>query len=75
MGFIDVLFGRPLASTEDEGERITPAQGDSYVLGLDAFEFCSLRAGGRPLDDFAAFGAGGGPVHCAVDGGDHWAAG
>src|SRR3979411_2138431 len=27
MGFIDVLFGRPLASSEDEGERITPTQG------------------------------------------------
>src|SRR5260370_8921817 len=35
MGFIDVLFGRPLASTEDEGERITPAQGIP-TFGLDA---------------------------------------
>jgi amino acid transporter len=35
MGFIDVLFGRPLASTEDEGERITPTQGIP-TFGLDA---------------------------------------
>src|SRR6267143_1484082 len=35
MGFIDVLFGRPLASSEDEGERITPAQGIP-TFGLDA---------------------------------------
>src|SRR6202790_4667598 len=35
MGFIDVLFGRPLASTEDEGGRITPTQGIP-TFGLDA---------------------------------------
>ena len=35
MGFINVLFGRPLASSEDEGERITPAQGIP-TFGLDA---------------------------------------
>src|SRR6202158_3743675 len=35
MGFIDVLFGRPLASSEDQGERITPTQGIP-VFGLDA---------------------------------------
>jgi amino acid transporter len=35
MGFINVLFGRPLASTEDEGERITPTQGIP-TFGLDA---------------------------------------
>src|SRR5207245_327691 len=35
MGFIDVLFGRPLASTEDEGERISPTQGIP-TFGLDA---------------------------------------
>src|ERR1700676_2322246 len=35
MGFIDVLFGRPLASSEDEGQRITPTQGIP-VFGLDA---------------------------------------
>src|ERR1700724_3132933 len=35
MGFINVLFGRPLASTEDEGERITPTQGIP-TIGLDA---------------------------------------
>src|SRR5437660_4786096 len=35
MGFIDVLFGRPLASSEDAGERITPAQGIP-AFGLDA---------------------------------------
>jgi amino acid transporter len=35
MGLIDVLFGRPLASSEDEGERITPTQGIP-VFGLDA---------------------------------------
>jgi amino acid transporter len=35
MGFIDVLFGRPLASSEDEGQRITPAQGIP-TFGLDA---------------------------------------
>src|SRR6267154_171754 len=35
MGFVDVLFGRPLASTEDEGERITPTQGIP-TFGLDA---------------------------------------
>jgi amino acid transporter len=35
MAFIDVLFGRPLASTEDEGERITSAAGVP-TFGLDA---------------------------------------
>ncbi len=35
MGLIDVLFGRPLASSEDEGERITPTQGIP-TFGLDA---------------------------------------
>jgi amino acid transporter len=35
MGLIDVLFGRPLASSEDEGERITPVQGIP-TFGLDA---------------------------------------
>src|SRR6202050_733311 len=27
MGLINVLFGRPLASSEDEGQRISPTQG------------------------------------------------
>ena len=35
MGFVDVLFGRPLASIEDLGERITPTQGIP-TFGLDA---------------------------------------
>jgi amino acid transporter len=35
MGFLNVLFGRPLASSEDEGERITPTQGIP-TFGLDA---------------------------------------
>src|SRR6202158_5728923 len=35
MGFINVLFGRPLASTEDEVERITSTQGIP-TFGLDA---------------------------------------
>lgn len=35
MGFIDVLFGRPLASSEDEGQRISPQQGIP-TFGLDA---------------------------------------
>ncbi len=35
MGWIDVLFGRPLASSEDEGERISPVQGIP-TFGLDA---------------------------------------
>jgi amino acid transporter len=35
MGLIDVVFGRPLASSEDEGERITPTQGIP-TFGLDA---------------------------------------
>jgi amino acid transporter len=35
MGWINVLFGRPLASSEDQGERITPLQGIP-VFGLDA---------------------------------------
>ncbi len=35
MGFIDFLFGRPLASAEDQGQRITPAQGIP-TFGLDA---------------------------------------
>jgi amino acid transporter len=35
MGLINVLFGRPLASSEDEGERITPLQGIP-TFGLDA---------------------------------------
>jgi amino acid transporter len=35
MGFIDVLFGRPLASSEDEGQRLTPNQGIP-TFGLDA---------------------------------------
>jgi amino acid transporter len=35
MQFLNVLFGRPLASSEDEGERITPMQGVP-TFGLDA---------------------------------------
>ena len=35
MGLINALFGRPLASSEDEGERITPTQGIP-TFGLDA---------------------------------------
>jgi amino acid transporter len=35
MGFVDFLFGRPLASAEDQGQRITPAQGIP-TFGLDA---------------------------------------
>lgn len=35
MGLVDVLFGRPLASEEDQGQRITSAQGIP-TFGLDA---------------------------------------
>jgi amino acid transporter len=35
MGLMNALFGRPLASSEDEGERITPTQGIP-TFGLDA---------------------------------------
>ena len=35
MGIVDLLFGRPLASSEDQGERITPSQGVP-TFGLDA---------------------------------------
>src|ERR1700694_418907 len=35
MGLVNVLFGRPLASSEDQGERITSAQGVP-TFGLDA---------------------------------------
>jgi len=35
MGLVNVLFGRPLASSEDEGERISPLQGIP-TFGLDA---------------------------------------
>src|SRR5271154_1283913 len=35
MGLLNVLFGRPLASSEDEGERISPQQGIP-TFGLDA---------------------------------------
>jgi amino acid transporter len=35
MGLIDVLFGRPLASSEDEGQRLSPQQGIP-TFGLDA---------------------------------------
>jgi amino acid transporter len=35
MGIINVLFGRPLASSEDEGQRISPTQGIP-TFGLDA---------------------------------------
>jgi amino acid transporter len=35
MGLLDVVFGRPLASSEDDGERITPTQGIP-TFGLDA---------------------------------------
>ena len=35
MGAVDLLFGRPLASSEDQGERITPSQGVP-TFGLDA---------------------------------------
>src|ERR1019366_8146055 len=35
MGLVDVLFGRPLASSEDAGERLTPTQGIP-TFGLDA---------------------------------------
>jgi amino acid transporter len=35
MGLLNVLFGRPLASSEDEGQRISPTQGIP-TFGLDA---------------------------------------
>jgi amino acid transporter len=35
MGLLNLLFGRPLASSEDQGQRITPAQGVP-TFGLDA---------------------------------------
>lgn len=35
MGLAAILFGRPLASSEDQGQRITPAQGIP-TFGLDA---------------------------------------
>ncbi len=35
MGLVNVLFGRPLASSEDTGQRITPTQGIP-TFGLDA---------------------------------------
>ena len=35
MGMIEFLFGRPIASSEDEGQRITPAHGIA-AFGLDA---------------------------------------
>ena len=35
MGIVNVLFGRPLASSEDEGQRISPTQGIP-TFGLDA---------------------------------------
>src|SRR5580658_2137317 len=35
MGILNVLFGRPLASSEDEGQRISPQQGIP-TFGLDA---------------------------------------
>ena len=35
MGVINILFGRPLASSEDQGQRLTPAQGIP-TFGLDA---------------------------------------
>jgi amino acid transporter len=35
MGLINVVFGRPLASSEDEGQRISPQQGIP-TFGLDA---------------------------------------
>jgi amino acid transporter len=35
MGIFNVLFGRPLASSEDEGQRISPVQGIP-TFGLDA---------------------------------------
>jgi len=35
MGLIDVVFGRPLASSEDAGQRITATQGIP-TFGLDA---------------------------------------
>src|SRR5260370_14050378 len=41
MGFITVLFGRPLASSEDEGERIHPTQGIP-TFGLDAFRLAGF---------------------------------
>jgi amino acid transporter len=35
MGLVNLLFGRPLASSEDQGQRITPTQGVP-TFGLDA---------------------------------------
>ncbi len=35
MGLVNFLFGRPLASSEDQGQRLTPAQGIP-TFGLDA---------------------------------------
>src|ERR1700678_1169597 len=38
MGILNVLFGRPLASSEDEGQRISPTQ------GIPAFGLCALSS-------------------------------
>src|SRR6266481_5628691 len=70
MGFIDVLFGRPLASTEDEGERITPAQGiptfglaalTSAIIGLLVIVYFSYR------QTIAAYPMGGGSYTVAKE--------
>src|SRR5438309_41313 len=44
MGLIEVLFGRPLASSEDEGERISPMQGIP-TFGLDALSSAAYGPG------------------------------
>ena len=64
MGWINVLFGRPLASSEDQGERISPTQGIP-TFGLDALSSAAYGPGGG-FDDLAAFGVDGRALHCAA---------
>jgi hypothetical protein len=50
MGLVDVLFGRPLASDEDQGQRITPAQGIPTFEAVKQWRYKPFLLSGRPFE-------------------------
>ncbi len=65
MGWIDVLFGRPLASWEDQGERISPVQGIP-IFGLDALSSAAYGPEAA-LTILLTTRFDRGSLHCSVD--------
>ncbi len=69
MGLVDVLFGRPLASDEEQGQRITPAQGIP-MFGLDALSSAAYGPGSGVNHSLTSRPCGC-PVRRSVDCRDH----